>query len=158
MKLGTTLKLNQIPTTEMTVKWERTKLSPFRSLQHRVVLGRLQRLASRGDLDSTHGSLQPPVIKSPETDSDHLCMDRLATEIPKLEIKAPGELADYKLSMADITNIGAIKIISTPREYQLEVFELAKQMNVLAVLDTGKFTLELTRKIVLIMSKVRERR
>jgi len=85
-------------------------------------------------------------------------MDRLATEIPKLEIKAPGELADYKLSMADITNIGAIKIISTPREYQLEVFELAKQMNVLAVLDTGKFTLELTRKIVLIMSKVRERR
>ena len=30
------------------------------------------------------------------------------------------------------------KIISTPREYQTELFERAKEKNIIAVLDTGK--------------------
>ena len=32
------------------------------------------------------------------------------------------------------------KIISTPREYQTELFERAKERNIIAVLDTGKST------------------
>lgn len=35
------------------------------------------------------------------------------------------------------------KIISTPREYQTELFERAKEKNIIAVLDTGKQTSKL---------------
>ena len=34
------------------------------------------------------------------------------------------------------------RIITTPREYQTELFERAKEKNIIAVLDTGKFDLE----------------
>lgn len=50
--------------------------------------------------------------------------------------KEAGLLDDAKLSAKALIH-DASKNISEPREYQLELFELAKQKNCLAVLDTG---------------------
>ncbi|KAF8247196.1 hypothetical protein K440DRAFT_584862 [Wilcoxina mikolae CBS 423.85] len=50
--------------------------------------------------------------------------------------KELGAVEDEKLS-AKLLIHHATKIISEPREYQLELFEIAKQRNCLAVLDTG---------------------
>ncbi|KAL8832795.1 MAG: hypothetical protein Q9170_004740 [Blastenia crenularia] len=44
---------------------------------------------------------------------------------------------DENLSIREILHKGQTRIITDPREYQLELFERAKQQNIIAVLDTG---------------------
>lgn len=51
--------------------------------------------------------------------------------------RGPGTAVDDdKLSARALVH-QSTRIISEPREYQLQLFEIAKQMNCLAVLDTG---------------------
>ena len=47
-------------------------------------------------------------------------------------------LDDEKMSARALIH-NASQNITEPREYQLELFEIAKQMNCLAVLDTGTY-------------------
>ncbi|KAK0643580.1 hypothetical protein B0T16DRAFT_332025 [Cercophora newfieldiana] len=46
-------------------------------------------------------------------------------------------LGDYQSAYALVQQYERKEIISTPREYQLELFEKAKNQNIIAVLDTG---------------------
>jgi len=60
-------------------------------------------------------------------------------KITQVEVQTIIENADEEtLSIRSLmAKQGATAIISTPREYQLELFERAKKQNIIAVLDTG---------------------
>ncbi|KAA8904644.1 hypothetical protein FN846DRAFT_21763 [Sphaerosporella brunnea] len=62
--------------------------------------------------------------------------ERESDNIIKVNSKKDVVKDDNKLSTRQLVHKAA-KVITDPREYQLELFEIAKQMNCLAVLDTG---------------------
>lgn len=70
---------------------------------------------------------------------DYGSVHQKATKVTKEEIEAVNKDAnDEELTIrALMSNQESAVIINDPREYQLELFERAKQQNIIAVLDTG---------------------
>lgn len=66
-------------------------------------------------------------------------LSRRTEKITKDEVQTIIDNADEEtLSIRSLmAKQGATAIITTPREYQLELFERAKKQNIIAVLDTG---------------------
>ena len=66
-------------------------------------------------------------------------MSKRAANITKRGVQAVIENADEETlsTRALMLKQDSTKIITDPREYQLELFERAKTQNVIAVLDTG---------------------
>lgn len=59
-------------------------------------------------------------------------------DITKATKKTAGPLRDEdRTSAAIVRDFESAKIIESPRDYQIELFEKAKQKNIIAVLDTG---------------------
>lgn len=59
-------------------------------------------------------------------------------DINKITKDAAATLSDEeKTSAALVRDFESTKIIESPRDYQVELFEKAKQKNIIAVLDTG---------------------
>lgn len=67
---------------------------------------------------------------------DRYVRDNLRTRGDSLVLEARGLLED-RTTQALVRDADEF-IISSPREYQVELFEIAKQKNVIAVLDTGE--------------------
>ena len=69
-------------------------------------------------------------------------MSKRAEQTTKEELQVTLESAnDETLSVRSlIAKQDSNVIITDPREYQLELFEKAKKQNIIAVLDTGMFT------------------
>jgi hypothetical protein len=65
-------------------------------------------------------------------------LDQESDQILEAEKRKKVATDDNKLSTKALVH-NAAKVIMDPREYQLELFEIAKQMNCLAVLDTGTY-------------------
>ena len=55
----------------------------------------------------------------------------------KIQAREPIEVADDELSIQALMAKQTSHIIKNPREYQRELFEIAKERNSIAVLDTG---------------------
>ena len=65
-------------------------------------------------------------------------LSRNRDSIAKVTKKAAEALCDDdKTSAALVREFESAKIIESPRDYQIELFEKAKQKNIIAVLDTG---------------------
>jgi endoribonuclease Dicer len=56
---------------------------------------------------------------------------------PKAKFARLIDAVDEELSIQSLMAKHGTKIVTHPREYQLELFELAKKQNTIAVLDTG---------------------
>ena len=67
-------------------------------------------------------------------------MSKRAEQVTRDEVKAAvASAADEELSIRNLmSKQESAVIIADPREYQIELFEKAKQQNTIAVLDTGK--------------------
>lgn len=71
-------------------------------------------------------------------------MSTRAAQTTKEEVQAVSENANEEtLSVRGlIAKQDSSVIITDPREYQLELFEKAKEQNIIAVLDTGMYLVE----------------
>ncbi|KAI1482012.1 hypothetical protein F4774DRAFT_430201 [Daldinia eschscholtzii] len=88
-----------------------------------------------GSEDDTPPPVTQPQVKTKVLDSLHFSQflrDHQARIISNSVIKD-----EYKSTNRLVQEAESEKIISSPREYQTELFERAKQKNIIAVLDTG---------------------
>ena len=88
-----------------------------------------------GSEDDTPPPVTQPQVKTKVLDSLHFSQflrDHQAKIISNSVIKD-----EYKSTNRLVQEAESEKIISSPREYQTELFERAKQKNIIAVLDTG---------------------